>query len=79
MVKVVQLTEWQAKETTEALARLAELARQGQVLGMAICYVMRSGEEVVLRTGPFRKRGVASRAGFLMQMEDFALPDTMFG
>ena len=79
MVKVVQLTEWQNKQTREALERLCEEARRGEVIGIAICYRTRDGKEMVLSTGPFRRKGVSSRAGFLMQMRDAALPDTMFG
>jgi hypothetical protein len=69
-VKVVQLEERRHKETRDTVQRLNELTQRGEIIGVAVCYLKRNGKEMVLCTGPFRRPGVASRAGFLMQMED---------
>ncbi len=73
--KVIDLAERRNEDTRAALYHLSGMASAGAIVGVAICYLTRSGQQVVLRTGEYRRSGMGSQAGFLMQMEEFAMDE----
>jgi hypothetical protein len=60
-VAVVQLVEYRSRETAQVLQALADKARRGEVVAVALCYRTSDQEEHVALTGAYKaspSRGV---------------------
>jgi hypothetical protein len=66
---LIDLAEYRNRETATVLRGLEALAEDGELAGVATVYQFRDGSERIVCTGAYRRRGEASRAGFLLQAD----------
>lgn len=80
MGALLKLVEYKSQETWQVLEALAEMAKRGEVVGVAVCYRTKDREENAAFTGvykasPAKAVNAAMRLGWrLTQLQDIETP-----
>lgn len=66
-MSVLRMVRGSNEQTVRVLRGLLARAEKNQVLSVAVCVLDGAGEEYHCLTGSYRRRGMASNAGFTLQ------------
>lgn len=80
MASVVQLVEYKSRETAQVLQALTDMARRGELVGVALCYRTKDHEEHSAFTGAYKVHpGKAVNAAMRLSWKLTQLQDEMAG